>query len=85
MALGSVEPFPPINSFFQDRTTEVAQTAQVKQFMQDNSGTSSVTVLVTHFVNIAALSGSGIESGEMVVMQVDDNNQPVVVGEISPF
>lgn len=85
MALGSVEPFPPINSFFQDRTTEAAQTAQVQQFMQDKTDTPSVTVLVTHFVNTAALSGSGIGSGEMVVMQVDDENQLAVVGEISPF
>ncbi|MEB3360340.1 MAG: hypothetical protein VKK04_26690 [Synechococcales bacterium] len=32
--------------------------------------TQGVTVMVAHFVNISAIAGSGIASGEMVVMQV---------------
>jgi len=85
MELGSVTSFPPLNSFFQDRSTQATQTAAVQQFMRANADRPSVTLLVTHFVNIAALSGSGIGSGEMVVMQVDEDEQLTVVGEIAPF
>lgn len=84
MDVGDVEPFPPLNSFFRDRSSGPEQTAQVRAFMteQDNPG---VTLMVTHFVNISALSGSGVSSGEMVVMQVNDQEELEVVGELEPF
>jgi phosphohistidine phosphatase SixA len=82
--LASAEPYAPLNSFFRDRATEPQQTAQVRQYMaaQDDPG---VTVMVTHFVNIAALTGSGISSGEMVVVRVNDQDQLEVLGQIEPF
>lgn len=82
MDVAPVEPFPPLNSFFRDRSTEAEQTEQVREFMLDYPDTSGVTVMVTHFVNISALSGTGASSGEMVVMQVNDQNQLDVVGQI---
>jgi len=85
MDLGPVKPFPPLNSFFRDRSTQSEQTAAVRQFMQKQEETPGVTVMVTHFVNISALSGSGISSGEMVVMAVNSDNQLEVVGRIDPF
>lgn len=87
MNLAAVVSFAPINSFFRDRSTEAAQTEQVEQFMLSNAEASGVTIMVTHFVNIAALSGSGVGSGEMVVMRVDENKQQLeVVGALAePF
>lgn len=41
--------------------------------------------MVTYFVNISALTGSGVSSGEMVVMRVDQQEQLEVVGRINPF
>lgn len=82
LGLGEVEPFPALNSFFQDRSTAEAQTEQVRQFMLDHPGTPGVTVMVTHFVNIAALSQTNVSSGEMMVMRVNDQNQVVVVGPL---
>lgn len=81
--LGTVEPFAPLNSFFRDRSTEPQQTAQVRQYLlsQNDPG---VTVMVTHFVNIAALTGSGISSGEMVVLRLN-NDELEVLGTIEPF
>jgi len=50
--------------------------------MREQEENSGVTVMVTHFVNISALSGSGVSSGEMVVMQVNSEEKLEVVGEI---
>jgi len=41
--------------------------------------------MVTHFVNISALSGSGVSSGEMVVIAVNSENQLEVISRIDPF
>lgn len=82
MELGEVEPFPPLNSFFQNRALEPEQTEQVRQYMQAQSETAGVTVMVTHFVNIAALSDRQVSSGEMIVMQVNEADQLEVVAQI---
>ncbi|MBE9032866.1 histidine phosphatase family protein [filamentous cyanobacterium LEGE 11480] len=85
MAVGPVKPFAAINSFFQDRSTEAVQTKAVQQFMLDNSAKPGVSLMVTHFVNIAALTGSGVASGELVVMRVGEGKRLEVVGTIDAF
>jgi phosphohistidine phosphatase SixA len=80
--VGPVKPFPPLNSFFRDPSAKSEQTAQVREFMRKQEKTAGVTVMVTHFVNISALSGSGVASGEMVVMEVNRDDQLEVVGRI---
>lgn len=71
MNLGTVEPLPAINSFFQDSTTEPQQTAQVRQLILDRRNTSGVTILVTHQVNITAITGIVPASGSMVVLRAN--------------
>ncbi len=78
MALGSVEPFPPLNSFFRDRSTAEAQTAQVREFMLAQADEPGVTVMVTHFVNIAALSDRNLSSGAMLVVAADEQELTVL-------
>ncbi|MEM6254255.1 MAG: histidine phosphatase family protein [Cyanobacteria bacterium P01_D01_bin.156] len=85
MDVAPVEPFPPLNSFFSDRSTEPEQTAAVREFMINNRDEPGVTVLITHFVNIGAIADSGVASGEIVVMQVNDQNEPEVIETIAPF
>lgn len=82
MALGPVEPFPALNSFFRDRRAASAQTDAVAAFMRQNPNTSGVTVMVTHFVNISALTNADVSSGEMVVMQVAEDGQLAVLGSL---
>jgi hypothetical protein len=55
------------------------------EFMLSYPDEPGVTVMVTHLVSISALSGSGVSSGAMVVMQVNDDNQVEVVGQIEAF
>lgn len=85
MDLGEVERFPLLNSFFRDRSQGPERTQQLQEFMIDNSGDPGVTVMVTHFVNISAIAGSGVSSGEIVVMQINDQDEPEVVARIEPF
>ncbi|MEO1094585.1 MAG: histidine phosphatase family protein [Cyanobacteria bacterium J06638_28] len=85
MALGTVEPFPPLNSFFSDRSTEPEQTRQVLEFIGSQANQPGVTVMVTHFVNVAAIGGSGVNSGEMVVLALTEPDQVTVLGAIAPL
>lgn len=82
LALGPVEPFAPLNSFFRDRSTRDAQTAKVRDFMRAQA-TPGVTVMVTHFVNIAALSDRNIASGAMVILRLNDQDALEIVGQIT--
>lgn len=85
MDLAPVERFPVINSFFRDRAQEPEQTQQLREFMVDNRDEPGVTVLVTHFVNVAAIAGSGVSSGEMVVMRVNEQDETEIVELIEPL
>lgn len=83
MDLGPVEPFPPLNSFFSDRSTAATQTAQVQDYLIANQDRPGVIVMVTHQVNITALSDVFPRSGSAVVLQVNENNQLTVLGQLS--
>ncbi|NDJ23852.1 histidine phosphatase family protein [Nostoc sp. B(2019)] len=83
MNLGAVEPFPPLNSFFLDHTTEFKQTAQVRQLILNNRNTPGVIVMITHEVNIRAIASDIYpESGESVVLRANGKNKIEVVGQI---
>jgi phosphohistidine phosphatase SixA len=85
MDLGPVERFPALNSFFQDRSKGPERIQQLQEFMVENRDDAGVTVLVTHFVTISGIAGGGVSSGELVVMRVNENNEPEVVDQIEPF
>lgn len=83
MNLGPVEPFPSLNSFFNDYTTAAPQTAQLRQFILNNRNTSGVIVMVSHEVNITSLVGNIYpQSGESVVLRTNEKNKIEVVGKI---
>lgn len=79
MDLGPVEPFEPLNSFFRDRSTAPMQTAQIQTYLrrQPNQG---VIVMITHQVNITALTGVVPGSGQAVVVTLDEGGDLVQVG-----
>ncbi|WP_187970790.1 histidine phosphatase family protein [Aquibium microcysteis] len=72
-----VEPYPPIDSFFGDRTSEPAQTAAAKARIAGFDG-DGVQVMVTHQVNITALTGIVPGQGEAVVVEPDGDGVAVV-------
>ena len=83
MAVGTVEPFPALNSFFQDRSTERSQTEQLRQFILENRDNTGVVVMVTHQVNITAISDVIPQSGAAIVLQASTSNQVEFVGQLA--
>ena len=79
----AVEPF--LNSFFGDRTDEPAQTAALRDFIGKVVPGSPTQVLVTHQVNITALTGISPRSGEIVVIAPGGAQGLQVLGRLGPF
>ncbi len=86
MDVGPVEPFPALNSFFRDRTTADAQTNQIREYIANSQDQPGVIVMVTHQVNITALTSIFPRSGSAVVLQLevqpDNSNQLRVIGQL---
>ncbi len=67
MDLGPVTEAPMLDSFFADRSREPAQTAALRQFLAGMAPGETV-VMVSHQVNISALTGDAPASGEAAVI-----------------
>jgi phosphohistidine phosphatase SixA len=74
MQLGPVEVFEPLNSFFGQGDVSDKQTDSVRKLIGDWKGPGTL-VLVTHQVNVTALTGVFPASGEMVV--IDPNGRSI--------
>lgn len=81
LALGEVVAFPGLNSFFADRGEEARHTAAVRALIGERARSPLPLVLVTHQVNITALTGVFPASGEIIVLRVDGDT-PSVAGRI---
>ena len=68
MALGEVTPFPGLNSFFAGQGDEAAQTRAVRALIAERMGDARPLVLVTHQVNITALTGVFPASGALLLV-----------------
>jgi phosphohistidine phosphatase SixA len=79
---GMVKSEPAFNSFFDDRANGPAQTRAATALLSQWNGTGTL-VVVTHQVNITALTGVFPQSGEGVVLRMV-NGQANVVGRIKP-
>ena len=84
MDLGPVEPFAPLDSFFANPTEGPAKTAAVKTFLQELG--DHTIIMVTHQVNITALTGIYPQSGEMIIAKPsrDQSDELVVVDRMKP-
>ncbi len=79
--LGDPEPLPSLNSFFDARQRRAEQTAATVAFLRSQPEDRRL-VLVTHQVNITALTGRGTASGEFVVIDLTPAGEVEVLGEI---
>ncbi len=66
LGLGSVTLAPPLNSFFRDFSTRDQQTAATRDLIAETDGR---LMLVTHQVNISALTGQSTRSGEVLIIR----------------
>ena len=67
LAFGTAEVWPPLNSFFRDASTDAVQTADVRARVASWAGPGTL-VLVTHQVNITALTDMFPASGEVIAL-----------------
>lgn len=83
--LGKVEPFPALNSFFNDSSKEAGQTATIRKLIVDNRNTKGAVIMVTHQVNITAITNIVPQSGEAVILKSDGQGKIKIVGRIGGF
>lgn len=83
LAFGKAEGWPPLDSFFDDRDREPDQTAAIRRLLAQRP-TDGNLVLVTHQVNITALTGVVPGPGELVVLAPRGDGTFAVVGRIPP-
>lgn len=81
LGLGEVQVLPVLNSFYQRWHLEAEQTEALKQWLVDANLTKP-RVLVTHQVNITALTGVFPASGEMVVAEISKDGKVEVIRRI---
>lgn len=84
MDIGEVVERPPVNSFFAGRGDRARQTADTRDLIEALDPDARV-LIVTHQVNITALTGRGVRSGEIIVARrTDDGLRPVGRVSIAP-
>lgn len=77
--IGPVNALPELNSFYADMSRATVQTEAIRNWL---ASSTLPVLLVTHQVNITALSGVYPSSGEIVIMKRDKNGDLNVVGSI---
>ncbi|HAJ87599.1 MAG TPA: histidine phosphatase family protein, partial [Pseudomonas sp.] len=83
MALAPVEPLPALDSFFASPTSERLQTAALRDALTELEP-GEVAVLVTHQVNITALTGIFPQSGEGLILARPLAVAPKVLARVDP-
>ena len=77
LGLGEIIPTPSLNSFFRDRGAAGRQTRELRELIEAWNGEGTL-VLVTHQVNITALTGVYPRSGEILVLAPEDGGFELV-------
>jgi len=83
LAFGRVEPWPPLDSIFEDRSGEPEQTRAVRAVAGERPDGGNL-ILVTHGANILALTGILPAPGEFVVLTPEGGGRFHVAGRLAP-
>jgi len=84
LEMGPVQERPPLNSFFAGRGDRAAQTARTLALIEALPPDTRL-LIVTHQVNITALTGRAVASGEIIVTRrTADGPKPVGRFVIAP-
>jgi phosphohistidine phosphatase SixA len=81
LAFGRADPWPALDSFFDDRSREPEQTRAVRSLIAEPRAGGNL-VLVTHQVNITALTGIVPAAGEMIVLSSGPGGPVRAVGRL---
>ncbi len=83
LAFGRAEPWPPLDSIFENRSREREQTGAVRRAILAHRPDDGTLVLVTHGANISALTGISPAQGELVVITPGEE-EFTVRGRLAP-
>jgi phosphohistidine phosphatase SixA len=78
---GAVEELPLLNSFYRHSERRERQTDGLEEWLADQEFDRPL-VLVTHQVNISALTGVFPASGELVILRIGEDGGSTVLGSI---
>jgi len=81
LAIGPVQPEPALDSFFQRRAEGPARTAAAQEKLRALPPGQPI-VMVTHQVNISALTGEFTSSGAGVIIRVASDGEQEIVGRL---
>lgn len=84
LGVGPVTPEPALDSFFRNRRTAAAQTEALTARLAALDAAGQKAVLVTHQVNVTALTDIFPASGEIVLISLDPDGNVSVAGRIPP-
>lgn len=82
LAFGRASDWPALNSFFDTPQQEPRQTAAVKKRLPAMLQSGKNIVLVSHQVNITALTGVAPQMGEAIVAKFDANGAMEISGRL---
>ena len=82
LKLGPVTPLPALNSFFARPQDRLNSLVALNTFLARQPADGPLLILVTHHVNIEAVTGFSIGSGEAVILQLQPGDAPRVVGQL---
>ncbi|MFT7578233.1 MAG: phosphohistidine phosphatase SixA [Alphaproteobacteria bacterium] len=83
LAVGQVRDLASLNSFYESYERRAEQTRHLKSWLGARP-TGKPLILVTHQVNISALTGNGTQSGEIVFVESTSKGGYSVLGRIVP-
>jgi phosphohistidine phosphatase SixA len=83
LAFGDVEPWAPLDSTFDDRSREPERTRRVRVLVGERPASGNL-VLVTHQVNITALTGVSPAPGEIVILAPLGEGKFAISGRLRP-
>lgn len=81
MQIGTPATHIGLNSFFQNRSQQDAIVNDLQALLASLEGGPSA-VLVTHLVNIRAITGQSVGSGEGIVLRLEPNGEHTIVGRL---
>lgn len=82
LGVGPVEPFDPLNSFFGEASERGPRTEALGRFLASIEPGAAPLVMVTHQVNITALTAVVPASGEGLVLRLDRTARPPVEARV---
>jgi phosphohistidine phosphatase SixA len=82
LKMGPVAELPALNSFFDRPQDRKGRLSAMKAFLSEQAPDGALIILVTHQVNIAALTGEILSSGQGVVLRFTGGGQFNVRGTL---